>query len=68
MHLLQERHVRFEFISNHVNQYPVELMCKCMKLSRNSYYTWKKTRGTKRQKASVVELKNRIKAIFYQAL
>lgn len=66
MHLLQERQVRFGFIQDHYQQYPVELMCKCMEVSRNSYYTWKKTGGVKKQKASVIHLKARIKAIYYE--
>ncbi len=39
-------------------------MCKCMKISRNSYYTWLRKGQYKTQKQSLLHLKSRIKAIY----
>lgn len=40
-------------------------MCTCMRVSKNSYYTWLKTRGMKNTKPSLLYLKERIKKLFY---
>ena len=37
-----------------------------MKVSRNSYYHWLKTRGSKKEKASLTYLKKRIEILFHQ--
>ncbi|WP_240623478.1 IS3 family transposase [Brumimicrobium aurantiacum] len=66
-HLLQERQVRYQFISNNVDNYTVERMCKCMEVSRNAFYNWEKTRFHKVEKESRVLLKERIKFIFKQS-
>lgn len=39
-------------------------MCKCMRVSKNAYYTWLRTNTTKAQKTSLMYLKTRITAIF----
>ena len=39
-------------------------MCKCMRVSKNAYYTWLRTNTTKTQKTSLMHLKTRITAIF----
>lgn len=42
-------------------------MCKCMKVSRNAYYRWEKTKHLFIEKESRVVLKERIRLIFYQS-
>lgn len=42
-------------------------MCKCMKVSKNSYYYWLKNKDTQRVEPSTLLLKNRIKAIFEES-
>lgn len=42
-------------------------MCKCMKVSRNSYYHWEKTKDSIVEKESKVILKERIQSIFNQS-
>jgi putative transposase len=39
-------------------------MCSCMKVSKNAYYTWLRTNGCEKQKASLIYLKMRIKELF----
>ena len=39
-------------------------MCYCMKVSKNGYYTWLRVKSSKKQKASLLHLKMRIKALF----
>lgn len=42
-------------------------MCKCMKVSRNAYYRWEKTKHLCFEKESRVVLKERIRLIFHQS-
>lgn len=39
-------------------------MCKCMKVSKNSYYTWLRVGDSKKQKESITYLKSRVTSIF----
>ena len=39
-------------------------MCSCMKVSKNSYYTWLRVGQSKIQKESIILLKSRVIAIF----
>jgi hypothetical protein len=34
--------VRYAFVRDHVHEYPVEILCQVMKLSRSCYYRWLK--------------------------
>ena len=49
------------------DKYPVEKMCKCMKVSKNAYYNWLKYKGMLKIKPSKIILKVRIKLIFEQS-
>lgn len=40
-------------------------MCRCMRVSKNSYYTWLRTKDIKKQKSALVYLKMRIKKLFH---
>lgn len=58
--------MRYEFILKNENNYPVEKMCKCMRVSKNAYYHWGRNNYlTSPKKEKVLFLKKRIKAIFY---
>lgn len=46
-------------------QYPVEKMCKYLKISRNAYYNWLKNKNLDKTKPSLLLLKEKIKEIFY---
>ncbi|QFZ56053.1 IS3 family transposase [Oceanihabitans sp. IOP_32] len=63
-HLFQERQVIYRFIKLNTGLFPVEKMCKCMRVSKNSYYTWLRVGQYKGQKSSVSHLKSRVIAIF----
>lgn len=39
-------------------------MCKCMKVSRNAYYTWLKGKSNTKERTRLMYLKTRIKVIF----
>lgn len=43
-------------------------MCKCMRVSRNAYYHWFKTKDLTSIKSSKIHLKERIKVIFEQSI
>ncbi|MFL0076378.1 IS3 family transposase [Tenacibaculum maritimum] len=65
--LLQERQMRYKFILKNVSVYPVEKMCKCMKVSKNAYYYWLKHKDVIKILPSKVLLKERIKFHFEQS-
>ena len=56
--------MRYKFILRNAIIYPVEKMCRCMKVSKNAYYYWFNNKDKVKIKASKIILKQRIKAIF----
>lgn len=56
--------MKYQFILNNTNNYPVERMCKYMKVSKNAYYHWMKSKDEIKEKSGRTFLKERIKAIF----
>ncbi|QVY66861.1 IS3 family transposase [Polaribacter sp. Q13] len=66
-HLLQERPIRYQFILENIDIYPVEKMCKSMKLSKNAYYHWFKNKDVIFLKTPKIHLKERIKIIFKES-
>ena len=60
----QERQIRYKFIASNEKIYSVEKMCKCMKVSRNAYYNWRKNKDVNRSKKQTQHLKQRIKQLF----
>ena len=42
-------------------------MCKCMRISKNSYYNWLKQKNTEVQETSKERLKKRIRLIFEES-
>ena len=59
--------MRYLFILKNEQQYPVEKMCKCMKVSKSSYYHWIKQKDVIKTKSSKLFLKERIKVLFEQS-
>jgi hypothetical protein len=58
--------MKYEFILRNDNKYPVEKMCKYMKVSKNSFYYWLKNKDVNKMKMSTVILKQRVTALFYE--
>lgn len=50
-----------------MDNFTVERMCKCMKVSRNAYYNWVNTKDDVVEKETLVLLKERIRSIFKQS-
>lgn len=40
--------MKYAFIKNHENKYPIDLMCRLLGATRSSYYSWRKGRVTQR--------------------
>ena len=59
--------MRYKFILRNEDNYPVEKMCKCMKVSRNSYYHWIERKDIMSVKTSKILLKERIRHLFEQS-
>jgi hypothetical protein len=58
--------MRYEFILRNDKRYPVEKMCKYMKVSKNAFYYWLKNKNVNKMKTSKIILKQRIKALFFE--
>ena len=56
--------MRYNFILNNEDKYPVEKMCFCMKVSKNSYYNWLNHKDLIVMETSKTKLKGRIRMIF----
>lgn len=56
--------MRYKFILNNENKYPVEKMCACMKVSKNAYYNWLKHKDLVSLESNKLQLKKRISVIF----
>ncbi|UZS00138.1 IS3 family transposase [Chondrinema litorale] len=64
-HLLCERQERYEFIEHHRGEFSVERMCKCLGVSRNAYYKWKrKWKEVTKVESRTATLKRKIRAIW----
>jgi hypothetical protein len=59
--------MRYEFIIENEPFFPVEKMCKCMKVSKNSFYYWLKNKDLNKMKQSKHILLERIKILFKQS-
>ncbi len=59
--------MRYNFILRNEANYPVERMCKCMKVSKNAYYHWVKNKDTTALNTTKEKLKERIKLIFEES-
>ena len=59
--------MRYQFILKNEDIYPVEKMCKCMKVNKNSFYYWLKNKDVSKMKASKQLLLERITFHFKQS-
>ena len=59
--------MRYNFILNNGDRYPVEKMCRCMKVSKNSYYHWIKHKELTVLETSKTYLMKRIRVIFEES-
>ena len=59
--------MRYKFILRNEYTYPVEKMCECMKVSKNSYYHWYKNKDLVVLKTAKKHLEERIKVIFEES-
>ncbi len=51
----------FDFIKNHAKIFPIEKMCKVLKVSQSSYYRWKIAAISQRtQKKTVLKKKSQL--------
>ena len=56
--------MRYNFILRNEANYPVEKMCKYMKVSKNAYYHWTKIKRVIISESPKVKLMKRISVIF----
>ena len=55
--------MRFQFIDDHRDKFPVTLMCKVLSVSPSGYYAWRKRPASAREMANQ-ELYKKIKAVY----
>ena len=56
----------FDFIKNHAKIFPIEKMCKVLKVSQSGYYRWKTAAISQRLKKKTV-LKEKITALYFES-
>ena len=59
--------MRYKFILRNEDNYPVEKMCKSMKVSKNAYYHWVRSKDIIILETPKMKLMERIKIIFEQS-
>ena len=59
--------MRYNFILRNEDNYPVEKICKCMKVSKNAYYHWVKIKCVISSETTKVKLMKRIRVIFEES-
>jgi putative transposase len=58
--------VRYQFIDDHRNEYPITLMCRVLAVARSGYYQWRKQPLSTRKMADLLLLVH-IKDIFAES-
>jgi len=58
--------VKYQFIEEHRDQYPVRLMCQVLEVARSGYYQWRKQPLSKRKMADLLLLRH-IQDIFTES-
>jgi putative transposase len=59
--------MRYNFILRNEDNYPVEKMCKLMRVSKSAYYHWNNTEFLVQKKTPKMYLKERIKIVFEES-
>jgi transposase InsO family protein len=59
--------LRYNFVLENKDLFPVEKMCNCMRVSKNAYYHWLKIKGMPVKETSTTYLKNRILELFKES-
>jgi putative transposase len=59
--------MRFQFIDDHRDEFPVRRMCKVLKVSPSGYYAWRGRPASKREMANR-ELTDKIKTAFQESM
>jgi putative transposase len=59
--------MRYNFILRNEDNYPVEKMCKLMRVSKSAYYHWNNTEFLVKKKTPKMYLKERIKIVFEES-
>ena len=62
-HLLARSAVKFQFIAEHQQEYPVAAMCRVLEVSVSGYYAWRKREPSLHSREDA-ELANKIKGAF----
>ena len=55
--------MRFQFVDDHRDEFPVTRMCKVLHVSRSGYYAWR-TRPLSAREIANRELANKIEAVY----
>jgi putative transposase len=58
--------MRFQFIDDHRDEFPVTRMCKVLKVSRSGYYAWR-TRPVSAREMANRKLANKIEAVYNES-
>ena len=58
--------MRFQFIADHRDEFPVRRMCKVLDVSRSGYYAWRGRPRSKREMANQ-QLYKKIKAVYNES-
>ena len=59
--------MRYDFVCNNKEKYPVEKMCNSLKVSKNAYYNWLKNKKVIKPETHKDYLLKRIRAIFHES-
>ena len=57
--------MRFQFIDDHRDEFPIRRMCKVLDVSHSGYYAWRGRPASEREMANQ-ELYKRVKAVYYR--
>ena len=63
-HLLKRRQIRYQFILDHEHCYPIDLMCRLLKVSRSGYYRFKANPQSALEKRAA-ETREQIKKVYF---
>jgi|SRR6266581_6391568 len=62
-HLFARKAMRYQFIAQHRQEYPITLMCRVLEVSVSGYYAWSK-RPPSRHSREDAQLAEQVKTVF----